>query len=600
MRALLSVYDKSGLVELAGGLVSLGWDLVASGGTAKVLADAGVIHSDIASMTGFGSLLSGRVKTLHPAVHAGILADRDNPDHMKDLEEQGIEPVDLVVCNLYPFGSDPSIEMIDIGGPTMVRASAKNFAHVGIIVSPQDYGSVLEELASAGRLSLQTRRRLARAAFAHTAAYDAAIVSWIDQGGLESSGTGGWGDRSGQDMAGVAGDADASTAVGTGTATGASVVGAGNHESAASARRGSGAVSESHLPPTIHLSLELASGLKYGENPHQRGARYRIYSQPGWLDATVQHAGRELSYINLFDAESAWWLAHELKNAGASDAGNGSDGSVDERNGIGDTGIGNGDSTGTVSVDTGGLASAVIVKHANPCGAAIGGDMAEAYRLALECDPVSAFGGVVALSGHCGVDVAAAMVDAPQADVIIAPSFDSQAIEMLVSRRKATRLLESPPPVRSPLAVRSLGDGFLVQDNDLVSLDVGHFQVVTEVGVPDDKWAGVKMAWIVCARTTSNAIVVVSHGQAVGVGAGQQSRVEAAEIAARKAGDRAVGGVAASDAFFPFRDGLDVLARAGVKVIVQPGGSVSDAAIVEAANEHGIAMVLTGERHFRH
>ncbi|MHB8262810.1 MAG: bifunctional phosphoribosylaminoimidazolecarboxamide formyltransferase/IMP cyclohydrolase [Acidimicrobiales bacterium] len=576
MRALLSVYDKNGLVELAGGLVSLGWDLVASGGTAGVLADAGIAHSDIASLTGFGSLLSGRVKTLHPAVHAGILADRDNPAHMKDLKEQGIGPVDLVVCNLYPFGSDPSIEMIDIGGPTMVRASAKNYAHVGIVVSPRDYGPVLEELASAGsvgsvgKLSLQTRRRLARAAFAHTASYDAAIVSWIDQGGLDDVNDGVKAAGETPRATGTAGETggvnETATAGETPRATGMA--------STASTPRATGAA---ELPPTIHLSLELASGLKYGENPHQRGGRYRIYSNPGWMDATVQHAGRELSYINLFDAESAWWLAHELKSAGRPDDA----------------------STGAASVSIS-PSSAVIVKHANPCGAALGADMTEAYRLALECDPVSAFGGVVALSGHCGVEVAAVMVDAPQADVIIAPSFDSQAIEMLVLRRKATRLLESPPPVRSSLTVRSLGDGFLVQDNDLVSLDAGHFQVVTEAGVPDDGWPGVRMAWLVCARTTSNAIVVVNHDQAVGVGAGQQSRVEAAEIAVRKAGARAEGGVAASDAFFPFRDGLDVLARAGVEVIVQPGGSVNDAAIIEAANEHGIAMVLTGERHFRH
>jgi len=556
MRALLSVYDKDGLVELAGGLVSLGWDLVASGGTAGVLADSGITHSDIASMTGFGSLLSGRVKTLHPAVHAGILADRDNPDHMKDLEEQGIEPVDLVVCNLYPFSSDPSIEMIDIGGPTMVRASAKNYAHVGIVVSPQDYGPVLEELASAGRLSTATRRRLARAAFAHTAAYDAAIVSWIDQGGLD-------GVNSGAEVVG----APSTPGMASGTdAAATSGMASGTNE-----------ISAAGLPPTIHLELELASGLKYGENPHQRGGRYRIYSNPGWLDATVQHAGRELSYINLFDAESAWWLVHELKRAGKSDDGKSDDGSTSMSR-----------------------SSAVIVKHANPCGAALGTDMVEAYRLALECDPVSAFGGVVALSDHCGVEVAAAMVDAPQADVIIAPSFDSQAIEMLVSRRKATRLLESPPPVRSPLAVRSLGDGFLVQDNDLVSLDAEHFQVVTEAGVPDGDWPGVRMAWLVCARTTSNAIVVVNHGQAVGVGAGQQSRVVAAEIAVAKAGQRAVGAAAASDAFFPFPDGLEVLARAGVAAVGQPGGSVRDAEVTAAAEAAGIAMVTTGERHFRH
>ncbi len=542
MRALISVYDKAGLVEFSRELRGLGWEILASGGTSKALDDAGIGHVEVASLTGFGSLLSGRVKTLHPAIHAGILADRDNPVHMEDLAEQDIEPIDLVVCNLYPFESQPSIEMIDVGGPTMVRAAAKNFAHVGVIVNPDDYKPVLDELKALGKLSVETRRRLARQAFSHTAVYDAAIVSWIDSGGL------GGDELAGEVFAEAAGEVPG--------------VGAGEGEAPP-------------LPSVLHLDLELADSLKYGENPHQRGARYRVHGQAGWLDSMVQHAGRELSYINLFDMESAWWLAYELK--GVSDQASPESGS-----------------------GGGSVFSSVIVKHANPCGAALGGTMAEAYKLALECDPVSAFGGVVAISDHCSVEVAEAMVDGPQADVIIAPSYDPQAIEMLVARRKATRLLESPPPYRSPLSVRSLGDGFLVQDNDLVSMDVDRFEVVSEVQLPAGIMDDVMMAWLVCARTTSNAIVVVNHRQAVGVGAGQQSRVEAAEIAVTKAGDRASGGVAASDAFFPFRDGLDVLARAGIKVVVQPGGSVNDKAVIDAANEHGIAMVFTGERHFRH
>jgi phosphoribosylaminoimidazolecarboxamide formyltransferase/IMP cyclohydrolase len=555
MRALISVYDKRGLVEFAHGLEDLGWEILASGGTSKALETAGIDHIEVASLTGFGSLLSGRVKTLHPAIHAGILADRDNPSHMKDLEEQGIEPVDLVACNLYPFTSEPSIEMIDVGGPTMVRASAKNFAHVGVVVNPDDYGAVLDELKRLGSLSPETRRRLARGAFAHTAAYDSAIVSWIDDGGLGT----GEPDAAGQGASDTAGSSSSSTA------------------EALARRNGDEGTA---FPPALQLSLELATSLKYGENPHQRGARYRVQGQAGWLDSTVQHAGRELSYINLFDAESAWWLVHELAGLAGETSGGAPEVSTLEGNLP--------------------LYSAVIVKHANPCGAALGGTMRDAYGLALECDPVSAFGGVVAISDHCSIEVAEAMVDAPQADVIIAPSYDPRAIEMLVSRRKATRLLESPLPVRSPLSLRTLGDGFLVQDNDLVSLDPGRFEVVTETAVPEGRMNEVMMAWLVCARTTSNAIVVVNHDQAVGVGAGQQSRVEAAEIAVKKAGDRASGGIAASDAFFPFRDGLDVLARAGIKVIVQPGGSVNDKAVIDAANEHGIAMVCTGERHFRH
>ncbi|MCL4443677.1 MAG: bifunctional phosphoribosylaminoimidazolecarboxamide formyltransferase/IMP cyclohydrolase [Actinobacteria bacterium] len=564
MRALISVYDKDGLVEFSRELAVLGWEILASGGTSKVLSDAGIDHIEVASLTGFGSLLSGRVKTLHPAIHAGILADRDNPSHMTDLAEQDIEPIDLVVCNLYPFKSQPSIEMIDVGGPTMVRAAAKNFAHVGVIVNPDDYASVLDELKTLGELSTETRRRLAREAFAHTAVYDTAIVSWIDNGGLSSE------DAAGGDTVASGAAAAGVTTVGAkpgGVTTVGATVGAAAVETTAN--------EATSLPPVLDLDLELADSLKYGENPHQRGARYRVRGQVDWLDSMVQHAGRGLSYINLFDTESAWWLAYELKaNRTQEQPGF-------EKGGNSEFG-------------------AVIVKHANPCGAALGSTMADAYRLALECDPVSAFGGVVAISDHCGIEVAEAMVEGPQADVIIAPSYDPQAIEMLVARRKATRLLEASPPHRPLLSVRSLGDSFLVQDNDIVSMDASHFEVVSEALLPEGSMNDVMMAWLVCARTTSNAIVVVNNEQAVGVGAGQQSRVEAAEIAVTKAGDRSNGGVAASDAFFPFRDGLDVLARAGIKVVVQPGGSVNDKSVIDAANEYGIAMVFTGERHFRH
>ncbi len=560
MRALISVYDKNGLVEFSRELAGLGWEILASGGTSKVLGDAGIDHIEVASLTGFGSLLSGRVKTLHPAIHAGILADRDNPSHLADLVEQDIEPIDLVVCNLYPFKSQPSIEMIDVGGPTMVRAAAKNFAHVGVIVNPDDYVPVLDELKTLGELSAGTRRRLAREAFAHTVAYDTAIVSWMDGGG-QSSDDAGVGDTV------ASGDTTAGVATVEATSGGATSGGA-----TASGTTASGTTA---LPPVLDLNLELADSLKYGENPHQRGARYRVRGQTDWLDSMVQHAGRELSYINLFDTESAWWLAYELKASCSQEQ--------------------------PYSGKSENLEfSAVIVKHANPCGAALGGTMADAYRLALECDPVSAFGGVVAISDHCGIEVAEAMVEGPQADVIIAPSYDPQAIEMLVARRKATRLLEAPPPHRPSLSVRSLGDSFLVQDNDIVSMDTSRFEVVSKAVLPEGSMNDVMMAWLVCARTTSNAIVVVNNEQAVGVGAGQQSRVEAAEIAVTKAGDRSNGGVAASDAFFPFRDGLDVLARAGIKVVVQPGGSVNDKAVIDAANEYGIAMVFTGERHFRH
>jgi len=506
MRALLSVYDKSGLVGLATGLVDLGWELVASGKTAAALAEAGIPHQEVADYTGAPEMLGGRVKTLHPRVHGGILADRSDPAHLADLEAQHIAPIDLVVCNLYPFSSNPSIELIDVGGPTMVRAAAKNHAHVGIVVDPADYAAVLGELRGAGVLSADTRRRLARAAFAHCAAYDAAIVEWFDAGG-------------------PGGEAE-------------------------------------DLAPTLHLALERADELRYGENPHQRGARYRMRGRPTWWDGVVQHAGSALSYLNLFDADAGWRLVGEL--------GSGSEAAV------------------------------AIMKHANPCGVALAPSLAEAYRLALDCDPVSAFGGVVALGGPCTLEVAQAVSEGPQADVVVASDFSPDALDVLVARRKATRLLEAPPHTTAPIELRSLGGGFLVQDADHLVAGRSDWQVPTKVAPTDEQWRDVELAWRVCARTSSNAIVVVARGQALGVGAGQQSRVEAAQIAVGKAAGRARGGAAASDAFFPFRDGLDVLAGAGVAVVVQPGGSVRDGEVVAAADEHGIAMVLTGERHFRH
>jgi phosphoribosylaminoimidazolecarboxamide formyltransferase / IMP cyclohydrolase len=518
-RALLSVYDKTGLVDLARGLEALGWELVASGNTAAALADAGIAHRQVADVTGAPEMLGGRVKTLHPAIHGGILADRSVPGHLEDLERQSIGLIDLVVCNLYPFSSDPSVEMIDVGGPTMVRAAAKNFAHVGVVVDPAEYGTVLDELRAQGRLSPDTRRRLATTAFAHTAAYDAAVTAWMRAGGADADST----------QAASREEADA-------------------------------------LPERLVIELERAGGLlRYGENPHQHGARYRWAGQTTWWDGVVQHAGTALSYLNLFDADAAWRLVAEL-------AGN----------------------------VVGASCAVAIIKHANPCGAAVAPDLADAYRLALECDPVSAFGGVVALSGPCTEAVAKVVAEGPQADVVLAPSWDPAAVDVLRARRKATRLLEAPPYSGSSLEVRSLGGGMLVQEPDRLVTGRSAWTVPTKAVPTEEQWRDVELAWLVCARTSSNAIVVAAGGQALGVGAGQQSRVEAASIAVAKAGERARGGAAASDAFFPFRDGLDVLARAGVAAVIQPGGSVRDDEVVAAADEHGIAMVLTGERHFRH
>jgi phosphoribosylaminoimidazolecarboxamide formyltransferase / IMP cyclohydrolase len=524
VRALLSVYDKSGLEHLARGLDELGWELVSSGQTSAALAAADVPHREVADVTGAAEMLGGRVKTLHPAIAGGILADRGNPGHLAELEERGIEPIDLVVCNLYPFRSDPSVEMIDIGGPTMVRAAAKNHESVGVVVDPGRYPSLLAELRDAGSLSLDTRRLLAREAFAHVAAYDAAIVEWFDSAG------------------GPAG--------------------------LARADQGGDETDAALLPPTIELSLERAASMRYGENPHQRGARYRIAGRASWWDDVVQHAGSELSYLNVFDADAAWRLVHEL---------------ADPRRGGAD-----------------GRAVAII-KHANPCGAAVADDLPTAYRRALECDVQSAFGGIVAVGGPVDETVAEAIAEGPQADVIVAASFSDAARDRLVKKRRATRLLSGPTPEPIGRQYRGLGASMLVQDADRFVVDRSQWEVATKAAPTESQWLDLAMAWTVCARTTSNAIAVVADRQAVGVGAGQQSRVVAAEIAVAKAGDRAAGAVAASDAFFPFPDGLLVLASAGVAAVIQPGGSIKDADIVAAADEAGVAMVMAGgERHFRH
>ena len=513
MRALLSVWDKTGLIEFARGLAGLGVELVASGGTASALRDAGVAHLDVADVTGFPEMLGGRVKTLHPKIHGAILADRAQPEHLAALDEHAIAAIDLVVCNLYPFSSDPSIELIDIGGPAMVRAAAKNHEHVGVLTSPTQYDGVLAELVGAGVLSNATRHALARAAFAHTAAYDAQIVRWLDDGGT-----------------------------------------IGEAPSAA----------ERVLAPTLHLSLERADVLRYGENPHQFGARYRVVGTSPWWDGVVQHAGTALSYLNLFDADAAWRLVHEL------------------------------------AADAPGQAAVAIIKHANASGAALGTSLAGAFAKSLAADPQSAFGGIVAVGGVLDDELAELIAAGPQADVIIASGFSEAAIATLVKRRKATRLLSAPAPESLGLSVRTFADTALVQNADELLVPVAEWRCVTETQPSAEQLVDLAVAWRVCARTTSNAIVIARDGVAVGIGAGQQSRVVAAGIATTKAGELARGAAAASDAFFPFADGLESLTSAGVTAVVQPGGSVRDQEVIDAANAARIVMMLTGERHFRH
>jgi phosphoribosylaminoimidazolecarboxamide formyltransferase/IMP cyclohydrolase len=497
--ALLSVYDKTGIAELAGELHGLGWRIVSSGGTARVIADAGVPVTDLADLTGLPAILDHRVVTLHPKVHGGLLADPTSPTHRADMEAHGIEPIDLAVVNLYPFASKPGIELIDVGGPAMVRAAAKNHAHVGVVVNPADYEPVLAELREHGALSATTRRRLAREAFAHTAAYDAQIVSWFDESAAEPE----------------------------------------------------------VLPPTLHLALTRAQPLRYGENPHQQGARYLAAGCRSWWDDAVQHGGKELSYLNLFDTEAAWKLVHRFERP-----------------------------------------ACVIVKHANPCGVVVADDIATAYVQANACDPVSAFGGIVALNRPVTLTLAEAL--APVfTEVVVAPDFEPAALDVLVGK-KNLRVLSAPPPHGATLDLRSIDGGLLVQQVDTVTLDRSTWRVVTEAAPTEQQWADLAFAWQVCAAVSSNAIVYAKDGQTFGIGAGQQNRVDSARIAADRSAGRAAGGVCASDAFFPFRDGLDVAAAAGIAAVIQPGGSVRDAEVIAAADEHGIAMVFTGERHFRH
>ena len=497
--ALLSVYDKTGIVEFASVLRDAGWRLLSSGGTAQALSAAGLEVVDVAEITGLPAILDHRVVTLHPKVHGGLLADPTNPAHRADMATHGIEPIDVVVVNLYPFASNPSIDLIDIGGPAMVRAAAKNHAHVGVVVDPADYLAVADEVRATGGLGAATRRRLARRAFAAIAAYDAQIATWFEADDTEPGA----------------------------------------------------------LPDTMHLSLERAQPLRYGENPHQAGARYRNVGERSWWDDAVQHNGKDLSYLNLYDTEAAWRLVHRFDRP-----------------------------------------ACVIVKHANPCGVAVADSIAEAYALAHDCDPVSAFGGIVALNRPVPVAVAQAL--APVfTEVVVAPGFDEAALDVFAAKPNL-RVLSGSAPVGSPFDVRTIDGGLLVQHRDPVTVDRAAWRVVTVAQPTERQWDDLHVAWQVCAAVSSNAIVYVNEGRAVGIGAGQQNRLDSARLAAERAGRRAAGGVCASDAFFPFRDGLDVAAAAGVRAIVQPGGSVRDAEVIEAADEHGIAMVFTGTRHFRH
>ncbi|MEZ5343777.1 MAG: bifunctional phosphoribosylaminoimidazolecarboxamide formyltransferase/IMP cyclohydrolase [Acidimicrobiales bacterium] len=428
------------------------------------------------------------------------------------MQAHDIEGIDIVVSNLYPFGADlsgfdhsgtaSSEDLIDIGGPAMMRAAAKNHASVTVLVDPADYELVLDELRDAGETTPETRRALARKAFAHSAAYDAAIVTWFDQT----------------------------------------------------------AESDDPLPPTIHLALERAQDLRYGENPHQQGARYRVKGTPTWWDTVEQQSGLALSYLNLFDADAAWRLAH----------------------------------------DFGDQPTVAIIKHANPCGLAIGDDLATTYTNAFACDPRSAFGGIVALNRVVDDATVEAIEGAAQADVIIAPGYGPGVVERLIAKRKNTRLLVGQAPETTALSLRPLSGGYLVQETHNFASKPADWSVVTERKPTAAEMKDAEIAWRTCSHVISNAIVLVKDGVAWGIGAGQQNRVESGQLAASKADGRAAGGACASDAFYPFPDGIEAAAAAGVSVVVQPGGSVNDDKTIARANELNLVMLFTGERQFRH
>ena len=504
-RALISVSDKSGLPDFARGLADLGIELVSTGTTAAAIARAGVAVREVSDITGFPEILDGRVKTLHPAVHAGILADRDRPAHLETLDEHGIGPIDLVVVNLYPFvetvaradvTAEEAIENIDIGGPALVRAAAKNHAHVGVVVDPADYADVLAHLRSGHGLAAGTRWELAAKAFDHTASYDAQIAAWFERG--------------------------------------------------------------RDLPDRLTVSFRKIADLRYGENAHQAAAWYADDRRPTGLSSARQLGGKQLSYNNLVDTDAAWRMATDFDEP-----------------------------------------CVAIVKHTNPAGLAVGSSIADAYPRALAGDPVSAFGGIVAANDEIDEATAVQIVDV-FTEVVIAPSFTPEAVDVLGRKANLRLLAVEQPPEIGGRSLRSIDGGLLVQDLDDLPDAPESWEVPTRSSPDADTMAELHFAWRVCKHVKSNAIVLTRERATVGVGAGQMSRVDSVRIAVAKSDGRHTGAVLASDAFFPFRDGPDAALDAGVRAIIQPGGSVRDDEVIAACDERGVPMVMTGRRHFRH
>lgn len=510
-RALVSVYDKTGLPDLASTLHGAGVEIVSTGSTAKTIADAGVPVVEVSTLTGFPECLDGRVKTLHPMVHAGILADSRKQSHVDQLADLGIAAFDLVIVNLYPFtetvasgaGPDECVEQIDIGGPSMVRGAAKNHPTVAVVVNPGDY-AVVQDALSAGGFTFDDRKALAAKAFRHTADYDVAVASWMSSV--------------------VAPSADSEI-----------------------------------FPDWVGATWNRSSLLRYGENPHQAAAIY-LSEAGGGLASAEQLHGKEMSYNNYTDADAAWRSAHDFD-----------------------------------------APAVAIIKHANPCGIAVGEDIAEAHRKAHACDPVSAYGGVIAANREITVAMAEQVAEI-FTEVIIAPGFADGALSVL-TRKKNIRVLTAPAPQRAGLETKPVSGGLLMQQRDVLDADgddPSNWTLAAGAPAEPATLADLEFAWRACRSVKSNAILLAHGGASVGVGMGQVNRVDSAHLAITRAGDRATGSVAASDAFFPFPDGLQVLIAGGVRAVVQPGGSIRDNEVIEAASEAGVTLYLTGARHFAH
>ena len=510
MRALISVSDKTGIVDFAKSLSALGVEIISTGGTHKLLSDNGVAVIPIDDVTEFPEMMDGRVKTLHPKIHGGLLAKRDKATHMQSAEDHGIHMIDMVVVNLYPFEQtiqqenvtlDQAIEQIDIGGPSMIRSAAKNYESVAVVVNSDHYGTIINQLESGG-LTLELKQKLALEAFDHTSYYDGVIATYLRKQ-IEKK--------------------------------------------------------DERFPEIISTRLRKCATLRYGENPHQEAAFYTMNGQNHGLPSLKQHHGKALSYNNLIDLEAAWQIVKEFQNP-----------------------------------------TAVIIKHTNPCGAASGTSIAEAYQRAHDADPVSAFGSIVGLNHPVSLDCAQ-RISETFVELVLAPSFDADAFELL-SKKPSIRLItiDSFYSGEQSMTLRYVQGGFLAQSPDDCIVDESKENIVTNRAPNQQEKDDLAFAFAICKHVKSNAIVLVKNQQTIGVGAGQMSRVEAVEIALKKAGESAQNAVVGSDAFFPFKDSVEKLAGAGIKAIIQPGGSKRDQESIDACDEHGLSMLFTGIRHFKH